>query len=64
MCFYFFLFPFSGGLAVDWLGNHLYWTDSGTSRIEVSCLDGKNRHVLLWKGVEKPRAIALYPHKG
>ena len=24
------------GVAVDWVGRNLYWTDSGTDRIEVS----------------------------
>eukprot|EP00061_Rhincodon_typus_P018150 g47203.t1 len=50
-----------GGLAIDWIHNKLYWTDSGTSRIEVSNLDGTQRKVLLWQNLEKPRAIALHP---
>ena len=31
------------GLCVDWLHELLFWTDSGTSRIELSDLDGKRR---------------------
>lgn len=57
------LFP-SGGLAVDWVHDKLYWTDSGTSRIEVANLDGAHRKVLLWQNLEKPRAIALHPMEG
>ncbi|XP_070568538.1 low-density lipoprotein receptor-related protein 6-like isoform X1 [Ptychodera flava] len=52
------------GLACDWLGKKLYWTDSETHRIEVSNLDGTSRKVLFWKELDKPRAIALEPHLG
>lgn len=50
-----------GGLAVDWIMNRVYWTDSGTSRIESVDLDGGNRRALVWKDLDKPRAIVLYP---
>lgn len=53
-----------GGLAIDWIHDKLYWTDSGTSRIEVANLDGTHRKVLLWQDMEKPRAIALHPIEG
>ena len=53
-----------GGLAIDWIHDKLFWTDSGTSRIEVSNLDGTHRKVLLWQSMEKPRAIALNPMEG
>lgn len=53
-----------GGVAVDWIGNKLFWSDSGTSKIEVSHLDGSSRSVLIWEGLEKPRALALHPVKG
>ncbi|KAM7292782.1 low-density lipoprotein receptor-related protein 4 [Ixodes scapularis] len=50
-----------GGLAVDWIMNRVYWTDSGTSRVESVDLDGRNRRALVWKDLDKPRAIVLYP---
>ncbi|XP_006822699.1 LOW QUALITY PROTEIN: low-density lipoprotein receptor-related protein 6-like [Saccoglossus kowalevskii] len=52
------------GLACDWLGKKLYWTDSETNRIEVSNLDGSSRKVLFWEDLDQPRAIALDPHRG
>ena len=55
---------FLGGVAVDWISNKLFWSDSGTSKIEVSHLDGSSRSVLIWEGLEKPRALALHPIKG
>nr|XP_026694188.1 low-density lipoprotein receptor-related protein 6 isoform X2 [Ciona intestinalis] len=50
------------GLACDWIGRKLYWTDRGTKRIEVSELDGSHRKVLLWNNLDLPRAIAVDPH--
>ncbi|XP_061438480.1 low-density lipoprotein receptor-related protein 6 isoform X3 [Rhineura floridana] len=52
------------GLACDWLGEKLYWTDSETNRIEVSNLDGSLRKVLFWQDLDQPRAIALDPARG
>jgi len=52
------------GLAIDWLGDKLYWTDSETNRLEVSSLQGENRKVLYWEDLDQPRAICLFPKKG
>ena len=52
------------GLACDWIGRKLYWTDSGVKRIEVSDVDGRMRKVLFWERLDQPRAIALYPQRG
>uniref|UniRef100_A0A672FRK9 Low density lipoprotein receptor-related protein 6 n=1 Tax=Salarias fasciatus TaxID=181472 RepID=A0A672FRK9_SALFA len=52
------------GLACDWLGSKLYWTDSETNRIEVAELDGTLRKVLFWQELDQPRAIALDPQRG
>jgi len=55
---------FAGDVAVDWIHDLLYWTDSRTSRIEVADLNGKNRKVLVWEELQRPRALALHPLKG
>ncbi|XP_055949393.1 low-density lipoprotein receptor-related protein 6-like [Argiope bruennichi] len=52
------------GLAVDWMGKKLYWSDSETNRIEVSNLDGTYRKVLFWRDLDQPRSIALVPTDG
>uniref|UniRef100_A0A8C6S670 Low density lipoprotein receptor-related protein 5 n=1 Tax=Neogobius melanostomus TaxID=47308 RepID=A0A8C6S670_9GOBI len=52
------------GLACDWLGRKLYWTDSETNRIEVANINGSSRKVLFWMDLDQPRAIALNPSEG
>uniref|UniRef100_A0A8C3Y834 LDL receptor related protein 4 n=1 Tax=Catharus ustulatus TaxID=91951 RepID=A0A8C3Y834_CATUS len=52
------------GLAVDAVGRKIYWTDTGTNRIEVGNLDGSMRKVLVWQNLDSPRAIALYHEMG
>ncbi|XP_051476203.1 low-density lipoprotein receptor-related protein 5 isoform X2 [Apus apus] len=52
------------GLACDWIGQKLYWTDSETNRIEVANLNGTSRKVLFWQDLDQPRAIALDPAHG
>ena len=52
------------GIAVDWVAQNLYWTDTGTNRIEVSRLNGSARRVLIDENLDEPRAIALDPTKG
>lgn len=52
------------GLAVDAVGRKIYWTDTGTNRIEVANLDGSMRKVLVWQNLDSPRAIAVYHEMG
>ena len=52
------------GIAVDWIGRNLYWTDTGTDRIEVARLNGTARKVLISEGLDEPRAICLDPERG
>ena len=49
-------------LAVDWIGNNLYWTESIYRRVEVLDLDTMNRKVLIQTDTHTaPRAIAVDP---
>lgn len=52
------------GLAVDWIYNHLYWTDTAFNTISVADLDGKMRHTLFSEGLDEPRAIVVNPVEG
>ncbi|KAL1489546.1 hypothetical protein ABEB36_013499 [Hypothenemus hampei] len=52
------------GLAIDWLTNNIYWTDTETNRIEVATLEGKHRKVLFWTDIDQPRAVVVVPMKG
>ncbi|XP_049880438.1 low-density lipoprotein receptor isoform X2 [Pectinophora gossypiella] len=54
----------SDGLAVDWIYNHLYWTDTGKNHIELSDLQGNMRKIVIRDQLEEPRAIALNPLDG
>ena len=52
------------GLAVDWVGRKLYWTDAELDVIEVCSLNGSLRTVLVWKGLDQPRDIIVNPETG
>ncbi|XP_055493679.1 LOW QUALITY PROTEIN: low-density lipoprotein receptor-related protein 2a [Leucoraja erinacea] len=52
------------GIAVDWVGKHIYWTDSSTNRIEVAELDGRYRKWLVSSQLQQPAAISVNPKLG
>lgn len=52
------------GLAIDWLADNLFWTDTGRKVLEVAKLDGTCRKVIFDKGLDEPRAVAVFPAKG
>ncbi|XP_052581109.1 low-density lipoprotein receptor-related protein 2 isoform X1 [Peromyscus californicus insignis] len=52
------------GLAVDWIGRHIYWSDAKSQRIEVATLDGRYRKWLITTQLDQPAAIAVNPKLG
>ena len=52
------------GMAIDWIGRNIYWTATGTDRIEVGKLDGSARRTLITAGLDEPRDIVVNPSKG
>ncbi|PSN54231.1 Low-density lipoprotein receptor-related protein 4 [Blattella germanica] len=50
-----------GGVAIDWIHDTIFWTDSGTRRVEVATLDGSQRVIIASNDLDKPRAIAAHP---
>lgn len=54
----------SDGLAVDWIYNHIYFTDTRKYTIEIMNFDGNMGKVLIKDDLEIPRAISLDPLDG
>ncbi|CAB3232339.1 unnamed protein product [Arctia plantaginis] len=56
------------GLAVDWLGRNLYWTDDALGQVSVARLDdARTRRVLVREPHDQhyyPRSIVLHPANG
>ncbi|XP_042220954.1 prolow-density lipoprotein receptor-related protein 1-like isoform X2 [Homarus americanus] len=53
------------GLAVDWMGRNIYWTDEGVSSIFVcSMKNPEKRKMLLHGNLTNARAIVLNPGEG
>ena len=48
------------GLALDWVGRNLYFTDSVRNQIGFCSLDGRHRGILLWKDIHTPQCLAIH----
>lgn len=51
-------------LAVDWVANNIYWTDSMHKIVEVARLDGSSAKIIINNSLDSPRAIAVFPSEG
>ncbi|KAK3083345.1 hypothetical protein FSP39_020255 [Pinctada imbricata] len=51
-------------LAVDWIGENLYWNDYVVETIEVSKLDGSMKTILFSENITNPRGIGIDPREG
>lgn len=54
----------TNGLAVDWIADNLYFSDTETSSIEVARLDGTSRKVIINENLNDPRSLAIFPQRG
>lgn len=53
------------GVAIDWLGRNIFWTDEALKTINVARLDNPDiRRVIVNNSLYHPRAIVLDPRKG
>lgn len=52
------------GLAIDWIYNHIYYSDTKHCTIDVTNFDGTMTKQLITDDLEIPRALALDPNRG
>ncbi|KAK8724240.1 hypothetical protein OTU49_011302, partial [Cherax quadricarinatus] len=52
------------GIAVDWVANNLYWTNTQDDVIEMCRLNGSDHFIIIAKDLEKPGPIAVHPGAG
>lgn len=51
-------------VVVDWVGQHLYWVDSVSRRIEACAFDGAMRTAIVYEHLSRPRSLAIDPQYG
>lgn len=51
------------GIAVDWIAENLYWSDTDRKLIEVARLDGTSRKKLITDDLGDPRSLIVHPAK-
>ena len=52
----------AGGMAVDWIYNHIYWIDTTHKHIKMANLDGSLEKTLIDTDIEFARAIVVHPN--
>jgi len=53
-----------GDLSVNWVSQHLYWTDTVAGRIMMSHLNGTGRLTVVKDHLQSPMAIKVDPESG
>lgn len=51
------------GIAVDWIADNIYWSDTDRKLIEVSRLDGSSRKRIVEDDLGDPRSLIVHPKK-
>ena len=51
-------------IAVDWVNNNLYWTDSGRQTISVTDYNGEWKADVVTENIQQPRSVEVHPKKG
>ncbi|XP_032903212.1 very low-density lipoprotein receptor-like [Amblyraja radiata] len=53
-----------GGIAVDWIYGHIYWTEAAAGTLSFSTLDGLRRKTLFCMNLVEPAAVVVDPYSG
>jgi len=51
------------GIAVDWIADNLYWSDTDRKLIEVARIDGSSRKRIIEDNLGDPRSLIVHPKK-
>jgi sugar lactone lactonase YvrE len=52
------------GIAVDWIGRNLYFSDQVHDKIFVSTLTGQYMKTIVTENLNEPRALVVVPEEG
>lgn len=52
------------GVAVDWVGKNLYWTDAQIHKIQMATYNGVKTRTVVDKHLDQPHSIAVHPELG
>lgn len=55
----------SEGIAIDWIGRNIYWTDNGLNVIHVASLeDSTQKKLLVSTGLTNVKSLVVHPQSG